>query len=718
MKTALVSGGRFKSLTPATQKFLSPLELAPTDRIRIRMNEDATQYICDIYADLPPERAVERITHGTQGPWLQDGRFYSDTAVMPARKGYATYHARNTFPTRVPERKKLQPEQGQKDPWQFAATDVTSLVIASFWSEDQIVFADEEAKIVFQYNLALITAGDRNVDLIARFKSGQFIPEIDSLEVHWLMNGDGQIHPELHTVANGAIELRSDKPLARYQQIPVVCALRSEGFGFLNEQGTGKTPQGIAVICNEAPEVHRKERRMYRALVVCPKNVRMNWVDEFDNFTTCPGRVTVLRGGQIKRIKQLIEAIQRDPDDKLDYTAVVVSQETMTRMVDTLKPIEWDLIILDEAHGIKAPQTKRTKAALNLRDYAKKRLILTGTPIANTPLDIYSQFEFMGKGYSGFMSWKEFKNFYGVFDRGEDGRGEKLVAIQNMPFMKERMSRFSFVVKKNEVLKDLPEKLYDVVEVEMTDRQRECYDQLRKTLVLEIENELNSSENKQLVINSALTKLLRLAQITSGFISWDATVSDDGEIISPRAIEYFTPNAKLDALEEILAEKGPNDKTIIWAHWRPDIMAISERLKKLNIRHCLFYGGTNEADREAARYAFNYDPETKIIVGSAGAGGTGLNLIGYPPGDTSYKTNCNHAIYYSQDWSFLKRDQSEARNHRKGTRENVRVTDLCVPGTIDEEIRARVVKKKITAWEISDLRDVLSSVLRSSLEVD
>jgi len=118
-----------------------------------------------------------------------------------------------------------------------------------------------------------------------------------------------------------------------------------------------------------------------------------------------------------------------------------------------------------------------------------------------------------------------------------------------------------------------------------------------------------------------------------------------------------------------------------------------------------------------------------VFIGNPAAGGTGLNLIGYPPegheiyerlGKTpdDWETNCNHVIYYSQDWSMVKRSQSEKRAHRRGTRAPVRVTDLVVPNTVDTEIREAVLDKTRNALEIGDLRRILERLSTMELMND
>ena len=161
----------------------------------------------------------------------------------------------------------------------------------------------------------------------------------------------------------------------------------------------------------------------------------------------------------------------------------------------------------------------------------------------------------------------------------------------------------------------------------------------------------------------------------------------------------------------MLKAKGPDEKTIIWACWVCDIKTIAARLEKEEIKAVTYYGSTSFDKRREAVDQFNRDYDTKVFLGNQAAASTGITLLGYDPlMPNDYTSNCDHEIYYSQNWSMVLRSQSEDRCHRVGTRQPIRVTDLCVPETIDEEIRARVLDKITNALELGDLRKVLAKV--------
>lgn len=585
---------------------------------------------------------------------------------------------------RFPEKKRVKSHTSRMT-YEMPITDNTVDILHLNYPGDKATW-EEDARIAAEYILVNKKVSERNAKLIAQFREDAENVEVPPLEVN------------------------KDLPLAKYQEIALACASTSEGYGLFMEQGTGKTPVAIARICNEVKDLDPEKDGLYRVIVVCPNNVRMNWVKEIEKFATQPGKAQVLRGGPLKRIKQFVNAMRRTDDSK--FSTVICSYETLTNMWPQLRNVTWDLAILDESHFIKSPKAKRSKTAMELRDQSVKRMVLTGTPITNSAIDLYNQFEFMQQGGSGFSTFENFRSFYGVYIKNEDGH-RKLIGMQNLPFMKERLARMAFVVRKKEVMKDLPPKQFNVLEVEMTPEQRRIYKDVSSHMLAEIEAmESDSSMPKQLMVSNILTKLLRLAEITSGYVRYDGVYSDDGEELRPPSYQDFSPNPKVDILLEELDGRDETSKTIVWACFTRNITAISDALSARGIDHVKFTGSTSFNDRVEAERRFNEDSNCKVFLGNPAAGGTGLNLLGYPPGHPeAANTNCDHVVYFSQNWSSTARSQSEDRSHRRGTRVPITITDLCVAGTIDEEIRTRVTDKRLHALEVSDVRNILKSLL-------
>lgn len=637
---------KVRPLCSQTEKLLRPVDLHENDRLRISIDGDLKKFTLRPFS-------------------VGDSRIPS-------------YHASTShWGARFPERF-VNSVNGY---FQVPATDISALIIASVWDRSRLVFDDDDAQTVFDYLLLTFTSELHRAEMQARYKA---TGEVTGYRQEWID--------------------QEREPLMPYQRQAVACSLGAEGFGLLKEQGTGKTYTAIRRIDIES-QLRENKSRSYRVLVVAPKNVRSNWETEIERFSTTNDRhVSVLRGGKIARFKQLVEALSA----RVDLTYVIVSYECMGIMQASLSTIEWDMIVLDESHFIKSNYAKRTKQAITLRDCAAKRMVLTGTAICNHVGDLFWQLEFLRGGGSGMTTYEAFKRFYlKMYDVNK--HLNIVTGTQNVPLLQERLARCAFIMRKEEALKDLPPKVYDVREVEMTKEQQDVYNRIAEDLRVEIEADLASDE-RSLTINNVLVKLLRLAQVTSGFLSYDPIMEIDEEadkIITERVIDRFDPNPKLEELISLIHEDEITSKKIVWAHFVQDIKSISARLTLEGIDHVVIYGAVKDKDREEAIRRFNTDPLCQVLVANAAVAGTGLNLLGNADDETA----CDHSIYYSQDFSMVKRAQSEDRNHRRGTKRRVRVTDLVVPLTIDAEIRDRVVNKRVSAYKLQDIRNILHRIL-------
>ena len=210
-------------------------------------------------------------------------------------------------------------------------------------------------------------------------------------------------------------------------------------------------------------------------------------------------------------------------------------------------------------------------------------------------------------------------------------------------------------------------------------------------------------------VNHVLTRMLRLAHITSGFVTIDAVYDPlTGEQLGEREINRLDPNPKLEAMVQRLKEMPEGDKAIVWACWRMDLKTIAARLKLEGIDHVTYHGSTSEKDREVAVDRFNNDTRVRVFLGNPDCAGQAVNLLGQA-------SPLHDAVWmhvFSQNWKPATRSQKEKRFHRKGTRRPVQVVDWCVPDSIDEQIRARVMKKRIMATKIQDIRELLTEMQR------
>jgi SNF2 family DNA or RNA helicase len=549
--------------------------------------------------------------------------------------------------------------------------------------EDRIEFAQPFAELQWKAILTQFIVGEKRAEI-----NGEWIK-------------DKKVPKHNLKIAEGV-------KLLPYQEVAAQLAYMSDSFAFFMEQGTGKTPTAITTLGTWIDE----SDSFQRIIVVCPRNVCFNWISEIHAFSPVPVKTAVIRGGEIKRLQKLAAVMK--PEEGYQAGIAVINYEGVMTMGEIFAHFDWDAVVLDEAHFIKSSGSKRTKYFLHkMREKAKKRLILTGTPIANTPIDLWSQFEFLGPATSGFGTLKGFKDFYARVRTDQESGFSQIVGMQNVPVLQEVLARNSFIIRKEDAMPWLPEKLYSVETIEMGKSQTEMYRQIATELAVEIENDMDDEYgNKSLLVNNILTKLLRLGQITSGFVSWDPVVDAEGNVLRPRIIEDLSENPKIDWCVEAIKNHPRNEKINFWSWMTHDIDALSNRLDEEGIEYVRFTGGTGDEQRQEAERRFNTDPDCRVFIGNPAAGGTGLNLLGHDPKNPDdYDTDATMSVYIAQNWNAVHRSQSEDRNHRRGTRKPVKVVTLACPGTIDEDIHERVTSKRKVALELSDIRCLLTKLI-------
>lgn len=368
------------------------------------------------------------------------------------------------------------------------------------------------------------------------------------------------------------------------------------------------------------------------------------------------------------------------------------------------------LVIVDESHGIKTPSAKRTKALIKLGKLAAKRLIMTGTPITNAPLDLYSQFEFLAPSILGFSSYFAFKKRYAI-EQAVPGVTHKewrrnpvtgqteqvevqtmcVVGYRRLEELKERIAPYSSRLTKDEVL-DLPPKTYRLHPFEMTVEQKKAYAQMKRDLLIELES------GQRVSAQLAITKLLRLRQLTCGFVVPDDMDRNNEDITG---IPFGKTNPRLESLMDVLEEV--HGKAIIWTSFRHSLKEIVEALReKYGAESVAGYSGkTSQTLRQEIETNFqNPKHPLRFFVGNPQAGGTGITL-----------TQARDVIYYNNAFDLVLRLQSEDRAHRIGQTGTVTYTDLQAVGTVDHHITKALLSKRNLAAEITgdDLKAWLSS---------
>ena len=440
-------------------------------------------------------------------------------------------------------------------------------------------------------------------------------------------------------------------------------------FGLFMEMGTGKSK----VLIDNMGMLFL-DGQINFALVIAPKGVYRNWVaKEIPEHMSddIPHRVIRWVSGPNKKQKEEMRSVQ----DTFDGLTIFVMNVEAFSSLKGQKAGQWmsrmlgsrGMITIDESTTIKNHKAKRTKSLMKIAAGFKYKRLLTGSPITKSPMDIYSQCEFLRPGLLGFESYYAFQGRYAVVQRRKMGAAafQQIVGFRNLDELTKRIDMFSFRVLKKDCL-DLPEKVYTARYVGMTPQQFDMYEQIRRhAMVLLDSGEMSTAP-------AVITQMLRLQQIMSGHLK-----TDDGDML------YF-PSKRMDALEEIINEH--DGKAIIWSRFRYDIISITEMLNKKFGEGCAvsYFGDTSDDDRAAAVLNFqNPAHPLKFFVGNPATAGYGLTL-----------TEANLVVYYANDFNLETRIQSEDRAHRIGQKNNVTYIDLICEGSIDERI-VKALRAKI-----------------------
>lgn len=334
------------------------------------------------------------------------------------------------------------------------------------------------------------------------------------------------------------------------------------------------------------------------------------------------------------------------------------------------------LVIVDESTTIKHESAARTKAAIALGKDAKYRRILTGEPIANSPLDIWAQAKFLSPTLLGFSSYFSFRSYFAKLTDVRIGYRiiKKVGGFRNIKELETNIQRWSFRIKKEECL-DLPPKIYQMYQVAMTEEQTVLYNKLKEESVAELD------AMSTVTTPLAITKLLRLHQLACGHL-----VDDLGKVFTIR-------NNRIESLIEVLSEVS--GKAIIWATYREDIKNIAEAIRKeFGEDSVVTYFGDTSTDERSANTAAFQDKESPVrfFLGNPKTGGYGLTL-----------TEAQTVVYYSNNYELEIRLQSEDRAHRIGQYKSVTYVDLVATGTVDEKIiKALRGKRKISSEVLGD----------------
>lgn len=412
------------------------------------------------------------------------------------------------------------------------------------------------------------------------------------------------------------------------------------GAAFLMEMGTGKSLSAIAVMGRLW-----LSHKITRALVVAPLSILGVWTDELSKFADFEYTATVLTGTKEKKIRQLEEVSGGG------LQIVITNYETAWRIADELIAFHADIVIADEGHKLKDNRSRQSKGMQKIGDSARYKLLLTGTIISGNEIDVFSPYRYLDKRIFG-------TSFYAFRGRYFDMRGYG----NHTPVFRDRMSEeflkklhsIAFRTTKAECL-DLPPITDEIRNVDLEPRARKLYDEIMK----ESYASLGSSE---VTTANILTRILRLSQLTGGFLT-----DDEGKV---------TPvsTAKLDALEDIIdSMQADRRKLVIMARFVAEIDAIEALLTKKGIGYACIRGGTKDRPEEIRR--FQLEDDCTVFLGQIQAAGLGITL-----------TAASTLVFYSLDYSMSNYDQARSRIHRAGQTQPCTYISLSCRGTIDRKV--------------------------------
>ena len=475
-----------------------------------------------------------------------------------------------------------------------------------------------------------------------------------------------------------------------------------------DEPGLGKTAQAIRAL----KQLQDSGETIFPALIVCPNTLKKNWKREFDKWW--PGLdIQIIKGSATQRRKQFDEPAQvfiinweslRGHSRLAPYGSVALARCTECGGHDDkvtenrcevhkreLNGINFKAVIADEIHRSKEPKSKQSRALWAATGDADIRYALTGTPIANNVLDLWSILHWISpEEWPSKTRWIDrmvntmINAFGGMMVLGVKPHMEPEFYAALNPRMRRML--------KAKVLPWLPEMMFERRDVEMSTKQKKAYEQMRDMMIAELEG------GEALTAPSVLTQTIRLLQFASSYAEIAAN-EETGEIKAVLA----DPSCKVDALmDDIKSGDFGNDSVAVCAVSRQLIYLLSAALTKEKIEHGLITGAQNEDERQQAVDDFQAG-KIKWILFTAQAGGVGITL-----------TAARRLIMLQRPWSLVDHRQALDRVHRIGSEihDSIIVTDYVTEGTIEERVIHVLETKADNFEQIVRDKDKLLTLLK------
>jgi SNF2 family DNA or RNA helicase len=478
-------------------------------------------------------------------------------------------------------------------------------------------------------------------------------------------------------------------------------------YALFYDMGSGKTKTAIDILRS----IYNKNLKVVKTLIVCPIAVVENWKREFSTHSKVPSNCIQIVDGKTKpNGKKLKNAQLKVKLDQLKNKANIYIINTESVGNKNLWPLIMSMgveaLVIDESHRFKSYNATRTKALHKLCDdpLLKYRYILTGSPILQDALDIWSQYYILDPNILGrnFFTFRA-QYFYDAnasmpshvhFPKWipKDYKYYKKLGLpysDDMAKLNTTIYKHASRVMKDDVL-DLPPYISQEVEVEFSKDQERIYNEMRDDLVATLGSNVVAESHEEIIkkmlddnevmsADLAIVKTLRLMQITAGLF-----VNEDGETSK---IKTNLEAQLKEMLEEICSNK--ENKVIIWTIFKSTYDIIAQICDELGLKYTFLTGLQDKDEKQANIDQFNNDTDTQVIIANQAAGGTGCNL-----------TAANYDIYYSWDFSLEKYLQSAARGYRGGQTRKYTSYKLVIPNSISARSLQALKDKSANAEDI------------------
>lgn len=443
-----------------------------------------------------------------------------------------------------------------------------------------------------------------------------------------------------------------------FQREDVNYLVDRKGVLIANEMGTGKTLEALAL------DLQRREivkDFAPKTLIICPLTVTSVWLDHVKRLTPLHAC-----GIDPKNRGEFVAALKKP------YDVYVIHWEAMRLLQTVLRETWWFHIIADEVHRAKNRRAQQTRALKSLRSTYKTGL--SGTPATNKPYDLWSILNWLYS--SQFKSYWKFYDKYCDYEIVYPNGYHKFKGTKNADELHLQIQPYYIRRKKMEVLKDLPEKYYSQIWVDLSPKQRKAYDEMKKEMIAWLESQ---TDEKPLVAPVVIAQLIRLQQFSVAY----ADISPDGRVV------LTEPSTKLDALMELI-EDNEEDQFVVFSQFKQLINLASARLQTACIPFVTITGDVAQADRSDAVAKFQAG-EARVFLGTIGAGGEGITL-----------TAASTVVFLDRDWSPARNSQAEDRLHRIGQKSAVQVIDINANRTVDQRKHTQLELKASWLREILD----------------